>query len=71
MRVNASSGTVSYAATIAGSNCVPAAARITWRASDHDEAGRYGRSVVRASSVSATAKTRAWTGICSPASASG
>ena len=40
MRANASSGSVSYAATIAGSNWVPAAARITARASAQAQAGR-------------------------------
>ena len=41
------------------------------RASDHGCAGRYGRSLVIASSASATAKTRAPRGIWSPARRSG
>ena len=52
-----------------GRTGVPAAPRIIWRASGQPTAGRYGRSVVSASSASATANTRAWTGIASPASA--
>src|SRR3954451_5142852 len=71
MRANASSGMPAYAATIAGSNCVPEWRSISCRASFQSTAVRYGRSVVSASSVSATANTRAASGISSPRRPSG
>ena len=59
------------AVTTAGSNCVPAPAAIVTRASSSVTAGRYGRTVVSASSVSATANTRAASGMVSPRRPSG
>src|SRR3954453_5728693 len=71
MRSIAPSSTVPNASTTCGSNCVPASEPMTSRARSSFEAGRYGRSGVSASSVSATANTRAASGIASSWSPSG
>src|SRR5205085_520480 len=54
-----------------GANCVPARPTISSRAASQDPALRYGRSLVIASRVSATAKTRAESGTSSPPRPSG
>ena len=59
------------ASTTSGSNCAPDSASISRVAAAHVSAGRYGRSLVIASSASATANIRAATGISSPARRSG
>ena len=57
--------------TIAGSNCVPAPPLSSARARSAPIEPRYGRSLVIASNESATANTRAPSGIASEASPSG
>ena len=59
------------ASTTSGSNCVPDCAKISSRAAVQRSDRRYGLSLVMASRVSATANTRAPTGIFGPATPSG